>query len=118
MSYGADVESVIEYVGEPLVLRKFSDGVFDNDLGKYTTASTSSDSGFMGRITRFDKGLVNGTTIMFGDLEVIAVGFDGTSVPSPGDQMLRDSRVYSVISVDAESISGEVMFYRLQVRGV
>lgn len=116
MNYAATVESAIDQVGEPLVLRKDSGGTFDNDTGEFTASTANADTDFMGRVTKFDARLINGTTVLGGDIEILSVGF-GESVPVAGDQVIRDSRVLSVIAVDPEVIGEDVMFYRLHVRG-
>ena len=115
-SYASSVQMAIEQVGESLVLRKKTVGTFDADTGAYTTTPTDSDTGFTGRVSRFKSGLINGTTVLNGDLQIMAVGLG--SEPKPGDELIRNSRVFSILHVDPEIIADEVMYYQLHVRGV
>ena len=115
MSYAESVRAGIEYVGEPLVLRKKIGGTFSPTTNR-VTGESNSDSEFTGRVKKYEVAYTDGVTVLMGDLEVIGVGFKRE--PVAGDFVLRDSRVYSVISVDPEVIDSEVQFYRLQVRGV
>jgi len=119
VSYGASVEAAIDQVGEPLTLRKEVGGTFNKNTGGYTVDPSNEDYSFTGRVSRFRTMLINGTTVLGGDMEVIAVGFEGNAKPVSGDQMVRDSdgRAYSIISADTEVIGSDVMFYRLHIRG-
>jgi len=117
VSYADSVEFALEQVGEPLTLRKDSGGTYNADTGAYTAGPSNSDSDFSGRVSKFDSRLVNGTTVLGGDLEVMAVGFDEGVEPLAGDQMIRGDKTFSILGVDPETIGTDVMFYRLHVRG-
>jgi hypothetical protein len=119
VSYGASVEAAIDQIGEPLTLRKEVGGTFNKNTGGFTVNPSNEDHSFTGRVSRFRTMLINGTTVLDGDIEVIAVGFEGNVEPVPGDQMIRDGdgRAFSIISADPEVIGSDVVFYRLHIRG-
>jgi len=110
------VAAAIEGVGESLTLRKKAGGTFDDDAGEFTVAPTPTDTPFAGFVEHFDARLVNGTTILSGDLKVWAASF-GAVVPVAGDLVIRDSRSLRIIAVDPVKQGDEVLTYRLQIRG-
>jgi len=114
MSYAGIVEGAIDYVGEPLTLRKKISGTLDPSTGR-VSGENNSDSNFTGRVRRYETSSVNGTTVIDGDMEVIGVSFSYT--PEAEDIVIRNDREYKVVSVDPEVIGMEVQFYRLQIRG-
>ena len=117
MPIASQVEWAIRKYGESLTLRKKAGGTFDDDAGEFTVAPTPTDTPFAGFVEHFDARLVDGTTILSGDLKAWSASF-GAVVPVAGDLVIRDSRALRVIAVDPVKQGDEVLVYRLQIRGV
>jgi hypothetical protein len=98
--------------GQALTLRKRTPGAYDPATG--AAAVTEADTSVRGAVFDFPAGMVDGTSILRGDRQVILAG--GGSVPDAGDLLLIGETAHNVISVKATAPAGTVVIYELQVR--
>lgn len=108
----ATAARLLAQFGQPMTLRKRTPGAYDPATG--AAAVTEVDSTTQGAAFDFPAGMVNGTSILRGDKQVILTG--GGSAPDAGDLLLIVGVAHGIVNVKATAPAGLVVIYELQVR--
>lgn len=98
--------------GQPMTLRKRTPGAYDPATG--AAAVTEVDSTVQAAEFDVPAAMVNGTSIMRGDRQVVMTG--GGSTPDVGDLLVAGGVARNIVSVKATAPAGLVVIYELVTR--
>ena len=119
MGFASEVSAALEMVTEDITIHSQSTpGTYSPATGLVTSAS-ETDYSAQGVFTHYDARMVDGSVIRSGDLACEVPAANLGVIPQPDDSVTRDSNStrMKVVSVQERTIQGEVVSYRIQVRG-
>lgn len=95
-----------------MYLSRTTGGAVSGTTGAYV-AGTSSTHNVTGVVTPYAQSLIDGSTIMAGDLRVLLTS---AVEPLAGDSIVIDSNNYAVVSIRRVKPGSTTMLYIVQVR--
>lgn len=115
MSYASRVSSVINKIGETVVVRRIVSSSAINTSTMQKT-NTTADTTVKASVRMYKPNELSGL-IQQGDREVRIASSDLSNEPAPNDKIIINNKQFNVVSVNTRRPSDVATIYICQVRG-
>jgi len=115
MSYASRVSSIINKIGETVVVRRVVSSSAINTTTMQKT-NTTADTTVKASVRMYKPNELSGL-IQQGDREVSIASSDLANEPIPNDKIIINSKQFNVVSVNTRRPSDVAAIYICQVRG-
>lgn len=110
----AKAQSLISRFGTTMAVRVVTPGTYDPATG-VESGDTSTDHDCVGVMTNISQRYVDGQRVLASD-KLAVIGGSVAVRPQPGDNLVVDDEVWTILDVISVAPAGEAIIYKLQVR--